>query len=159
MVQKVANGRYEVERVDGTTDVWWVYDYRQRKAAFVEITPATAGGVKVLNEDTGVAHIVDANAHCDCKAGRVGRYCYHVAAVTGRAMELRRERSAEALRERHPVGEAAPAQAGPAGLHRPTGRPAGLERERERGRRGEQDADTRTPQNPSRRGGANGRAA
>ena len=104
MVQKV-NGRYEVERVDGTTDVWWVYDYRARKAAFVEITPATAGGVKVLNEDTGATHTVDAEAHCDCKAGRVGRYCYHVAAVTGRAMELRRERSARALANIHPSGK------------------------------------------------------
>jgi len=105
MVQQVANGRFEVERVDGTESVWWVYDYRARKAAFVVITPATAGGVKVLNEDTGVAHIVDANAHCDCPAGRVGRYCYHVAAVTGRAMELRRERSARALANIHPSGK------------------------------------------------------
>jgi hypothetical protein len=104
MVQKVANGRYEVERVDGTTDVWWVYDYRARKAAFVEITPAN-GGLRVLNEDTGVAHIVDADAHCNCKAGRRGFYCYHVAAITGRAMELRRERSARALANIHPSGK------------------------------------------------------
>lgn len=104
MVQRVANGRYEVERIEG--DVWWVYDYRARKAAFVEITPATAGGVKVLNEDTGVAYIVDANAHCDCKAGQRGLFCYHVAAVTGRAMELRRERSAKALANIHPSGKA-----------------------------------------------------
>ena len=108
MIQKVANGRYEVERVDGTADVWWVYDYRQGKAAFVEITPATAGGVKVTNEDTGATHTVDAEAHCDCKAGRVGRYCYHVAAVTGRAMELRRERSARALAHIHPSGKGRP---------------------------------------------------
>jgi hypothetical protein len=103
MVQKVANGRYEVERVEG--DVWWVYDYRARKAAFVVITPATGGGLRVLNEDTGRAHTVDADANCDCKAGRVGRYCYHVAAVTGRAMELRRERSARALANIHPSGK------------------------------------------------------
>lgn len=95
MVQRVANGRYEVERIEG--DVWWVYDYRARKAAFVVITPAQGGGLQVLNEDTGRAHIVDAEARCDCPAGRVGRYCYHVAAITGRAMELRRERSARAL--------------------------------------------------------------
>lgn len=106
MVHKVANGRYEVERVDGTADVWWVYDYRQGKAAFVEITPATAGGVKVLNEDTGTTHIVDAEARCNCAAGRHGRYCYHVAAITGRAMELRRERSAKALANIHPSGNA-----------------------------------------------------
>ena len=103
MVQRVANGRYEVERIEG--DVWWVYDYRARKAAFVEITPATAGGVKVTNEDTGATHIVDAEAHCNCPAGRVGRYCYHVAAVTGRAMELRRERSARALANITPSGK------------------------------------------------------
>ena len=105
MVQKVANGRYEVERVDGTTDVWWAYDYRQGKAAFVVITPATAGGVKVTNEDTGATHIVDAEARCNCAAGRHGRYCYHVAAVTGRAMELRRERSARALANVRPSGK------------------------------------------------------
>ena len=102
MIQKVANGRFEVERVDGTESVWWVYDYRARAAAFVEITPAENGGLRVLNEDTGRAHIVDAEAHCDCKAGQCGRYCYHVAAVTGRAMELRRERSAKALANIHP---------------------------------------------------------
>lgn len=102
MVQKVANGRYEVERVDGTTDVWWVYDYAQKKAAFVVITPAENGGLRVLNEDTGATHIVDAEARCNCAAGRVGRYCYHVAAITGRAMELRRERSARALANIHP---------------------------------------------------------
>ena len=101
MIQKVANGRFEVERVDGTESVWWVYDYRARTAAFVEITPVD-GGLRVLNEDTGRAHIVDAEAHCDCKAGQCGRYCYHVAAVTGRAMELRRERSARALANTHP---------------------------------------------------------
>jgi hypothetical protein len=101
MVQKVANGRFEVERIEGTTDVWWVYDYAQKKAAFVVITPVD-GGLRVLNEDTGATHTVDANANCDCKAGRVGRYCYHVAAVTGRAMELRRERSAKALANIHP---------------------------------------------------------
>ncbi len=101
MIQKVANGRFEVERVDGTESVWWVYDYRARRAAFVEITPVD-GGLQVLNEDTGRAHIVDAEARCDCPAGRVGRYCYHVAAVTGRAMELRRERSARALANIHP---------------------------------------------------------
>ncbi len=103
MVQKVANGRYEVERIEG--DVWWVYDYAQKKAAFVEITAVDGGAVKVLNEDTGRAHIVDAEARCDCAAGRVGRYCYHVAAVTGRAMELRRERSARALANIHPSGK------------------------------------------------------
>jgi len=96
MVQTVKSGRYEVERIEGTTDVWWVYDYAQQKAAFVEITPVD-GGLRVLNEDTGVAHLVDAEAHCNCKAGQRGLFCYHVAAVTGRAMELRRERSARAL--------------------------------------------------------------
>ena len=97
MIQRVANGRYEVERVAGTEDVWWVYDYRARRAAFVVITPAQGGGLQVLNEDTGVAHLVDAEAHCNCKAGQRGLFCYHVAAITGRAMELRRERSARAL--------------------------------------------------------------
>lgn len=108
MVQKVANGRYEVERVDGTADVWWVYDYRARKAAFVEITAVDGGGLQVLNEDTGRAHIVDAEARCNCPAGRHGHYCYHVAAITGRAMELRRERSAKALANIHPSGKARP---------------------------------------------------
>ena len=102
MVQRVANGRYEVERVAGTADVWWVYDYRARKAAFVEITPAQGGAVKVLNEDTGMTHIVDAEGRCNCKAGQRGLFCYHVAAITGRAMELRRERSAKALANVHP---------------------------------------------------------
>ena len=106
MVQKVANGRYEVERIEG--DIWWVYDYRQGKAAFVVVTPATGGGVKVTNEDTGATHIVDAEARCNCAAGRHGRYCYHVAAVTGRAMELRRERSARALANITPSGKARP---------------------------------------------------
>ena len=106
MVQKVANGRYEVERIEG--DVWWVYDYRQGKAAFVEITAVDGGGLQVLNEDTGRAHIVDAEARCNCPAGRVGRYCYHVAAVSGRAMELRRERSAKALANIHPSGKGRP---------------------------------------------------
>ena len=105
MIQKVANGRFEVERVDGTESVWWVYDYRARKAAFVVITPAADGGLRVLNEDTGVAYIVDANARCNCKAGQRGLFCYHVAAVTGRAMELRRERSARALANIHPSGK------------------------------------------------------
>ena len=100
MVQRVANGRYEVERIEG--DVWWVYDYRARKAAFVEIKPAQGGGLQVLNEDTGTTHIVDAEARCNCAAGRHGCYCYHVAAITGRAMELRRERSARALANIHP---------------------------------------------------------
>ncbi len=107
MIQRVANGRYEVERVAGTTDVWWVYDYAQQKAAFVEITPVD-GGLQVLNEDTGVAHLVDAEAHCNCKAGQRGLFCYHVAAVTGRAMELRRERSARALANVHPSGKGRP---------------------------------------------------
>ena len=84
-----------------------VYDYRARRAAFVVITPVD-GGLQVLNEDTGRAHIVDAEARCDCPAGRVGRYCYHVAAVTGRAMELRRERSARALANIHPSGKGRP---------------------------------------------------
>ena len=44
MIQKVANGRFEVERIEGTTDVWWVYDYAQQKAAFVVITPAANAG-------------------------------------------------------------------------------------------------------------------
>ena len=102
MIQKVANGRFEVERVDGTESVWWVHDYHARKAAFVVITPAADGGLRVLNEDTGVAYIVDANARCNCKAGQRELFCYHVAAVTGRAMELRRERSAKALANVHP---------------------------------------------------------
>jgi len=102
MIQKVANGRFEVERVDGTESVWWVYDYRARRAAFVVITPAANGGLQVLNEDTGRAHIVDAEARCDCPAGQRGLFCYHVAAITGRAMELRRERSARALANVHP---------------------------------------------------------
>ena len=102
MIQKVANGRFEVERVDGTESVWWVYDYRARTAAFVEITPAENGGLRVLNEDTGATHIVDAEARCDCRAGQRGLFCYHIAAVTGRAMELRRERSARALANIHP---------------------------------------------------------
>jgi len=106
MIQKVANGRFEVERIEGTTDVWWVYDYAQQKAAFVVITPAANGGLRVLNEDTGTTHIVDAEARCNCAAGRHGRYCYHVAAITGRAMELRRERSAKALANIHPSGKA-----------------------------------------------------
>ena len=100
MVQRVANGRYEVERIEG--DVWWVYDYHRKAAAFVEITPVDGGAVKVLNEDTGATHIVDANARCNCRAGQRGLFCYHVAAVTGRAMELRRERSAKALANIHP---------------------------------------------------------
>lgn len=102
MVQIVKGGRYEVERVAGTSDVWWVYDYHQNKGAMVVITeildPATGRKValRVVNEDTGRVHTVNANAICDCYAGRRGRYCYHVAAATGRAMEIRRERSAKA---------------------------------------------------------------
>ncbi len=107
MVQTVKSGRYEVERVAGTEDVWWVYDYHARRAAFVEITPV-GGGLQVLNEDTGRAHIVDAEAHCNCKAGQRGLFCYHVAAITGRAMELRRERSARALANVHPSGKGRP---------------------------------------------------
>jgi len=108
MVQTVKGGRYEVERVDGTESVWWVYDYRARTAAFVEITPAENGGLRVLNEDTGATHTVDAEARCDCRAGQRGLFCYHVAAVTGRAMELRRERSARALANIHPSGKGRP---------------------------------------------------
>jgi hypothetical protein len=109
MVHQVNKGRYEVEKVEDTPDVWWVYDYRKAKGAMVQIVEELdADGNKialqVTNEESGSSYRVNRAGVCSCKAGQAGRFCYHVAAVTGRAMEIRRERSAKALANIAPSG-------------------------------------------------------